>query len=169
MRQKLELKTHTAAVALTTAWPMVAALLIVAVFSAVFLPLLAALLIPLMLLIVLVTFAICLPMYLGRYLFLPATEYKGARVLARLGRSETEIHGVPLGDFIIRQNFIEKAFKVCHIRVRGTAIYLRGVPQVEAVKAWLAANFPEKTAAMRSQEIAAAKGKRKKALERELL
>ena len=43
MHQKLELKTHTAAVALTTAWPMVAALVIVAVFSAVFLPLLAAL------------------------------------------------------------------------------------------------------------------------------
>lgn len=169
MRQKLELKTHKGAVALTTAWPMVAALVIVSVFAAIFLPMFAILVIPLMLLIVLATFLICLPMYMGTYLFLPPTEYKGARVIARLGRNETEIHGVPLGDFIIKQNFIEKAFRVCHIRLRGTAIYLRGVPQVEAVKAWLAANFPEKTTTMRSQEAAAAKGKRKKALERELL
>jgi len=31
---------------------------------------------------------------------------------------------------------------VCHIRQRGTAIYLRGVQQPEKVMAWIDANFP---------------------------
>ncbi|MBR3764499.1 MAG: hypothetical protein IKK57_08120 [Clostridia bacterium] len=164
MREKMELKTHKPAVWLTTAWPMVLGLVIVTAFTAVLTPVLVLPLAGIMLVVVLATLLFCVPMYMGTYLFLPATEYKGARLLARLGRheSETEISAVSRGEILVKQNFIEKWLKVCHIRQKGTAIYLRGVPQVEDVKAWLDANFPEKTAVMLAAEAAERKAKKGK-------
>ena len=156
MHERLELKTHRLAVALTTAWPMVLGLLLVIAASLLILPVQAALIIAaFMALVVLITFLCCLPMYLGTYLFLPATAYKGARLIARLGRhnrNETEVYSVPASDFIVKQNFLEKPLHVCHIRVKGTTLYYRGVPEVETVKEWIQANFPEKTVDMLNQE-----------------
>ena len=163
MHEKMTLKTHKLAVWLTTAWPLVIAWLLVGVPTLIFLPGRAAALINVvMLLIVLLTLLFCVPMYQGTYLLLPPTEYKGARLLARLGKheSETEISSVSRRDIILKQSFIEKALKVCHIRQKGTPIYLRGVPQVEAVKAWLDVNFPEKTAVDRAREEAERKQKK---------
>jgi len=137
----------------------------VAVPTCIMMPGPAALLVSgLMLLIVLVSLLICAPMYMGVYLFLPPTEYKGARLLARLGKheTETEICAVSRGEILVRQNIVEKWLKVCHIRQKGTMVYLRGVPEVEKVKAWLDANFPEKTAVMRYQEESAQKGKKRR-------
>lgn len=168
MREKMTLKTHTWGVILTTAWPLVIALLVIGVPTFFLAPAQLAWMVNIvMLLIVLATLAICVPMYRGTYLFLPPTEYRGARLLARLGRheSETEISSVSRGEIIVKQNFIEKLLKICHIRQKGTTIYLRGVPQVDQVKAWLDANFPEKTAVMRFHEEAerkAQKGKKGK-------
>ena len=163
--EKLILKTKKSAVWLTTAWPMVIALALVSASTLLlFRSLRAALpLIGVMAGIVLVTLLICVPMYMGTYLFLPPTAYKGARLLARLGRheTETEISSVSRGEILVKQNFIEKWLKVCHIRLKGTTIYLRGVPEVEAVKAWLDANFPEKTAVMLAAEEAERKAKQK--------
>lgn len=165
MREKMELKTNKLAVLLTTAWPMLIALVVMVAGTLVMLPWQMALQIGgIMLGIVMITLAICMPMYVGTYLFLPPSEVKGARLLARLGRSgnETEIANVSAGELLVKQNFIEKAMKVCHIRQKGTAIYLRGVPEVERVKAWITANFPEKTAAQRNIEMKNSKQKKKK-------
>lgn len=163
MRERMELKTNKLAVTLTAAWPMVIALVLVIAATCWMLPIMMALQIAgLLLVIILLTLAFCVPMYLGTYVFLPATEYKGARLIARLGRNENEIAGVCASEIIVKQNFIEKAMKVCHIRQKGTVLYFRGVPEVEKVKAWIAANFPEKTVSMRNQEMKAAKGKKSK-------
>ena len=165
MRERMELKTHKLAVLLTAAWPMILAVALVTGASMLALPLSVALQVGgVMLGIILLTLAICVPMYLGTYVFLPATEYKGARLIARLGRSgsETEIAGVCTAEILVKQGFIEKALGVCHVRQKGTAIYLRGVPEPERVKAWIAANFPEKTTVMRNQERKAARGKKRK-------
>ena len=90
------------------------------------------------------TFMWCVKMYLGTYLFLPPTEIKGARIIARLGRNEdVEISSVLRDEIIIKQGWIEKKLGVCHIRQKGTAIYLRGVQQPEKVIAWVEANFPK--------------------------
>lgn len=165
MREKLVLKTHKLAVWLTTAWPMAIALAVIALPGLFLLPSMGLLVTAVMAGIVLLTLVICVPMYQGTYLFLPPTEYKGARLLARLGKheSETEISSVSRGEIILKQNFIEKWLKVCHIRQKGTTLYFRGVPEVETVKDWLDANFPEKTAVMRAAEEAerrAQKGKK---------
>ena len=88
--------------------------------------------------VVALTFLWCMRLYLGTYLFLPATEYKGARIIARLGRNENEIAGASAGEIIVKQNFIEKALRVCHVRQKGTMYYFRGVPEVETVKRWVA-------------------------------
>jgi len=163
MRERLEMKTHRLAVLLTTAWPMLLALLLLTVVTLLILPFsLAWQVLAVMLGVILITLAICVPMYTGTYLFLPATEYKGARLIARLGRNETEIAGVCAAEVLVKQNFIEKALGVCHIRQKGTAIYLRGVPEPEKVKAWIAANFPEKTAVMINQELKSRKGRKRK-------
>lgn len=165
MHERMELKTNKLAVLLTAAWPMVLALLGMAGLMLVLLPAGYVLLVAaMMLFIALLTLLICVPMYMGVYLFLPPTEYKGARLLARLGRhaTETEISAVSRSEIMVKQNFIEKAFKVCHIRVKGTMIYLRGVPEMDKVTAWLDANFPEKTAVMRFHEEKARKGKKGK-------
>ena len=163
MRERLELQTHKLAVLATTAWPMVLALLLLTAATLLILPFsLAWQVLAAMLGVILITLAICVPMYTGTYLFLPATEYKGARLIARLGRNETEIAGVCAAEVLVKQNFIEKAFHVCHIRQKGTAIYLRGVPEPEKVKAWIAANFPEKTAVMINQELKSRKGRKRR-------
>ena len=163
MHERMELKTHKLAVVLTSAWPMVLALLIVMGGTLLILPAMMALqLAGIMLVIVLLTLTICVPMYLGTYIFQPPTEYKGARIIARLGRNENEIGNVCASEILVKQNFIEKMLKVCHLRQKGSVIYLRGVPEPEKVKAWIAANFPEKTVVMRNQEMLAKKGKKKK-------
>ena len=144
MHEKIEMKTHTLAVALTAGWPMALALLVlgsIVLFIApvsVSWPMLA-----LLTAVIGLTFLWCLRMYLGTYIFLPPTEYKGARIIARLGRSEdVEISGVLQGEIIVKQGWIEKMCGVCHIRQKGTAIYLRGVKDMETVQKWIAANFP---------------------------
>ena len=144
MREKMEMKTNTLGVALSAGWPMALGWLFVAAIALILLPLrLCWPIILLMTAVVLLTFLVCLRMYLGAYLFLPPTEFKGARIIARLGRNETEISGVLAEEIIVKQGWIEKLAGVCHIRQKGTAIYLRGVSDPEKVKAWVAANFPK--------------------------
>lgn len=144
MREKMEMKTHTLGVALSAGWPMALGFAFVSGMALLILPLrLCWPIILVMAALVLLTFLLCLRMYLGTYLFLPATEFKGARIIARLGRSETEISGVLAEEIIIKQGWIEKLAGVCHIRQRGTAIYLRGVSEPEKVQAWIDANFPK--------------------------
>lgn len=163
MHERLEFKTHRAAVMLTTAWPMALALLITLGVSLLILPWQVALLIGgFLLLIALITFVLCVRMYMGSYRFLPGSEVHGARIVARLGLNEVDIHGVSASEILVKQDFIERALKVCHIRQKGTAIFLRGVPEVDTVKMWIAANFPEKTVGMRNLEAKNAREQRKK-------
>ena len=160
MREKLEMKTHTLAVAISAGWPMALALAAMLAGTLVILPWQMALQIcGIMLVVVLLTLALCMKMYLGTYVFLPATEYKGARIIARLGRhDEVEISGVPAEDLLVRQGWLEKRCGVCHIRQKGTAVYLRGVQEPERVKAWIAANFPQ---ARKAEEPRSKKAKKK--------
>ena len=158
MRERMEMKTHALAVALTAGWPLALAL---AVASAALLALLPFAMVWKLLAVlaacVLLTFLWCMRLYTGAYLFLPATEYKGARILAHLGRSnDIEITGVLAGEIIIKQGPLEKLCGACHIRQRGTMIYLRGVREPEKVRAWVEANFP------RERKVRPTKGKKKK-------
>lgn len=158
MREKLEMKTHTLGVALTAGWPMALALAVVTVSVLAVLPFrMVWQLLAVLAAVVALTFLWCLRLYLGKYLFLPATEYKGARIIARLGRdNETEISGVLADEIIIKQGWIEKLCGVCHIRQKGTMIYLRGVRDPETVRAWIEANFPAE------RKVVPVKGKRRK-------
>lgn len=144
MHEKIEMKTHTLGVALTAGWPMALALAVLALVVLLIAPASLAWRMLLVLAVLIgLTFLWCLRMYLGTYIFLPATEFKGARIIARLGRNEdVEISGVLQGEIIVKQGWIEKLCGVCHIRQKGTAIYLRGVKDMEKVQAWIAANFP---------------------------
>lgn len=144
MREKIEMKTHTLGVALSAAWPMVLATVLLVAMVLVLFPVAQGWpIIALIVGVVGLTFLWCFRMYLGTYLFLPPTEFKGARIIARLGRQdETEISSVLASEIIIKQGWLEKLCGVCHIRQKGTAVYLRGVREPEKVKAWIAANFP---------------------------
>lgn len=150
MREKLEMRTHTLAVALTAGWPMALALVVVAGSLLALMPFAAVWkMIAALAAVVLLTFLWCMRLYLGTYLFLPATEYKGARIIARLGRNnEIEITGVLAGEIIVKQGPLEKLCGACHIRQKGTMVYLRGVRDPETVKAWIEANFPKERKAL---------------------
>ena len=150
MREKLEMQTHTLAVALTAGWPMALALAVVAGSLLALMPFAAVWkMIAALAAVVLLTFLWCMRLYLGTYLFLPATEYKGARIIARLGRNnEIEITGVLAGEIIVKQGPLEKLCGACHIRQKGTMVYLRGVRDPETVKAWIEANFPKERKAL---------------------
>ena len=145
MHEKIEMKTNTRAVAVTAGWPMALALLVMGGMVLLLFPLREGW--PMLLLLAAVmglTFLWCLKLYLGTYIFLPPTEIKGARIIARLGRNEdVEVSGVLRDEIIIKQGWIEKKLGVCHIRQKGTAIYLRGVQEPEKVIAWVEANFPK--------------------------
>ena len=160
MRERMEMKTHTLGVALSAAWPMALALVVLGTAVLLILPLSVAWpYVAALAGFVGLTFLWCFRMYLGTYLFLPPTEYKGARIIARLGRNEdVEISGVLAEEIIIRQGWIEKLCGVCHIRQKGTAIYLRGVKEPDRVRAWIAANFP----AERKPETAKSKKTKRK-------
>lgn len=158
MREKMEMKTHTLAVAVTAGWPMALTLLLMcAMVLAIFPKEQAWLVGGLLTGFVALTYLWCMKMYLGAYVFLPPTEYKGARIIARLGRNQdVEISGVLADEIIVRQGPLEKLFGVCHIREKGTAVYLRGVREPEKVKAWIDANFP------RERKMAPARGKKRR-------
>ena len=157
MRENLEMKTHTLAVALTSGWPMLLTMVVsaAAVWAVVPFPMgwqLVAFLVGVLALL----FLWCMRLYLGTYLFLPATEIKGARIIARLGKNaDVEISGVLAGEIIVKQGPIEKLCGTCHIRQQGTMVYLRGVKDPEKVKAWIADNFP-------AERKAPVKGKKRK-------
>lgn len=144
MREKMEMKTHTLAVALTSGWPMLLTMVLcaAAVWSVLPFPMgwqLVALLVGVLALL----FLWCMRLYLGTYLFLPATDIKGARIIARLGKNaDVEISSVLAGEIIVKQGPIEKLCGACHIRQKGTMVYLRGVKEPEKVRAWIADNFP---------------------------
>lgn len=158
MREKMEMKTHTPGVAVSAGWPLALA------FSVLTLSVLAVLpfsfvwpLIAVLAGVLLLTFLWCMRLYSGVYLFLPATEFKGARIIARLGKnSDVEIAGVLREEIIVKQGWLEKLCGVCHIRQKGTMIYLRGVRDPETVKAWIEANFPKE------RKAAPVKGKKRK-------
>ena len=147
MREKMELRTKKSAVILTACAPVALAVLLVLVLSLCLLPLSFTLLITgLMILMGALTMAFYIPSYVGVYVFQPATSLHGARITANLGRANTyEVSGVSAQDILVKQTFIEKRLHVCHIRVKGTAYYFRGVPEMEKVQAWVTANFPEKS------------------------
>ena len=158
MREKMEMKTKTLGVALSAGWPMALGFVFVSGVALLILPLrLCWPILGVLAAMVALTFLLCLRMYLGTYLFLPATDIKGARIIARLGRSnDVEIAGVLAEEIIVKQGWIEKLCGVCHIRQQGTVIYLRGVNEPEKVKAWIAANFPQ------ARKVIPAKGKKGK-------
>lgn len=158
MREKMEMKTHTLGVALSAGWPMALALVILSGMLLMIYPISKCWQVLLGLAgVVALTFVWCLRMYLGTYLFLPATEFKGARIIARLGRNtDVEITGVLAGEIIVKQGWIEKLCGVCHIRQKDTTVYLRGVREPEKVRAWIEANFPAE------RKAAVVKGKKKK-------
>ena len=145
MRDRIEMKTHTLGVALSAGWPMVLAVLVLCGVVLLVLPLSQGWpMMAVMVGLVALTFLWCFKMYLGTYLFLPPTEIKGARIIARLGRNnEVEISGVLASEIIIKQDLPEKLLGMCHIRQKGTGIYLRGVQDPEKIKAWVNANFPQ--------------------------
>lgn len=150
MREKLEMKTHTLGVALTAGWPMALAALLMSGLVLLVYPLSSCwhVLLGLVGMLALV-FLWCMRLYLGTYIFLPATDIKGARIIARLGRNdEVEISGVLAGEIIVKQGWIEKLCGVCHIRQKGTMVYLRGVRDPEKVRAWIEANFPQERKAV---------------------
>ncbi len=141
--QRFELTTHKTAVMASAAWPMLLAWTVMTVFTLLTSPFSEGWpLIALMAAVMVITFFACMGMYLGTYLFLPADAMKGPRIIARVGRTETVIAGVTAGDIVVKQGWMEKRFGVCHIRLKGSAIYLRGVKEPERVKAWVTANFP---------------------------
>ena len=147
MRERIECKTHKLAVMVTTVWPMLLGMLAMSAGALVVAPFsVAMIVIGLMALLVITAFCFCVPMYLGSYHFLPATQVRGARIIARLGRSETTIASVYADEIIVKQSWIEKAFGVCHIRQKDTPNYFRGVPEPEKVQAWINDNFPARPA-----------------------
>lgn len=147
MHEKMELPTKKSAVILTSCAPVLLAVLLVLGLSLLVLPVSFALLLTaLMIALCALTMAFYIPSYLGRYIFQPATNLHGARIVANLGRANAyEISGVSAQDILVKQSFLEKWLHVCHIRVKSTSYYFRGVPEMEKVQAWVTANFPEKS------------------------
>ena len=161
MREKMELRTKKSAVILTACAPVALAMLPVLLLSLFLLPpSFTLLLLALMIAVCGLTMAFYIPSYLGSYAFQPATNLHGARIVANLGRANTyEVSGVSAQEILVKQTFLEKRLHVCHIRVKGTAYYFRGIPEIEKVQAWIAANFPEKSKVEQRMEN---KGKKKK-------
>ena len=157
MREKVEMKTHTLAVALTSGWPMLLTMLGCMAAIWVVLPFpMGWQIVAVIAVILALLFLWCMRLYTGTYLFLPATEFKGARIIARLGKNaDVEISGVLAGEIIVKQGPLEKICGACHIRQQGTMVYLRGVKEPEKVRAWIADNFP----AERKEPV---KGKKRK-------
>lgn len=145
MHEKIEMKTNTKAVLITAGWPMALALVVLSILVLLAMPLSQGwVMIAILAVLIGLTFLWCVKMYLGTYLFLPPTEIKGARIIARLGRNEeVEISGVLRDEIIIKQGWLEKKLGVCHIRQKGTTIYLRGMQDMEKITAWVDANFPK--------------------------
>ena len=118
MHEKIEMKTNTRAVAVTAGWPMALALLVLGGMVLLLFPLREGW--PMLLLlagVIGLTFLWCLKLYLGTYIFLPPTEIKGARIIARLGRNEeVEISGVLRDEIIIKQGWLEK-------KLEGDSVY----------------------------------------------
>ncbi len=144
MHERMEMKTDTLGVAMSAAWPMLLAVALLSLIMLAMLPLSVCWpILATMIGLVLLAFLWCMRLYSGTYIFLPATQIKGARIIARLGRNEDmEISGVLASEIIVRQGWIEKCCGVCHIRQKGTAVYLRGVKEPEKVREWITANFP---------------------------
>ena len=164
MREKLELRTKKSAVILTACAPVALSVLPVLAISLLLLPPSFTLMIlGLMIAACSLTMAFYIPSYLGSYAFQPATNLHGARIVANLGRANTyEVSGVSAQDILVKQTFIEKRLRVCHIRVKGTAYYFRGVPEMEKVQAWVTANFPEKSKVEQRMESKGNKQKKRK-------
>ena len=159
MREKLELRTKKSAVILTACAPVALSVLPVLAISLLLLPPSFTLMIAACSL----TMAFYIPSYLGSYTFQPATNLHGARIVANLGRANTyEVSGVSAQDILVKQTFIEKRLRVCHIRVKGTAYYFRGVPEMEKVQAWVTANFPEKSKVEQRMKNKGSKQKKRK-------
>ncbi len=160
MREKMELRTKKSAVILTACAPVALSVLPVLAISLLLLP-------PSFTLMILgLMIAVCgltMAFYIPSYAFQPATNLHGARIVANLGRANTyEVSGVSAQDILIKQTFIEKWLRVCHIRVKGTAYYFRGVPEMEKVQAWVTANFPEKSKVEQRMENKGSKQKKRK-------
>mgnify|MGYP003175048428 CR=1 FL=1 len=159
MREKLELRTKKSAVILTACAPVALSVLPVLAISLLLLPPSFTLMIlGLMIAACGLTMAFYIPSYLGSYAFQPATNLHGARIVANLGRANTyEVSGVSAQDILVKQTFIEK-----RLRVKGTAYYFRGVPEMEKVQAWVTANFPEKSKVEQRMESKGSNQKKRK-------
>lgn len=146
MREKMELRTKKSAVILTACAPVALSVLPVLAISLLLPPSFTLMILGLMIAACGLTMAFYIPSYLGSYTFQPATNLHGARIVANFGRANTyEVSGVSAQDILVKQSRLEKRLHVCHIRVKGTAYYFRGVPEMEKVQAWVTANFPEKS------------------------
>lgn len=155
----MELRTKKSAVILTACAPVALSVLPVLAISLLLLPPSFTLMIAACCL----TMSFYIPSYLGSYTFQPATNLHGARIVANLGRANTyEVSGVSAQDILVKQSRLEKRLRVCHIRVKGTAYYFRGVPEMEKVQAWVTANFPEKSKVEQRMESKGSNQKKRK-------
>lgn len=144
MKEKLVIKADRKAVILDQGWPIAALFLAVLVLSL----LLFGGNLPMMLLmggvylaVIVVCTVLMLPRSKAEYTFLPASEYRGTRLMIQLGSQEYEVYDVPPTDFIFGQSWVEKKLGVGHMRIRHTMFCLRGIHEMDQVQEWVKANF----------------------------
>jgi len=144
MKEKLVIKADRKAVILDQAWPIVALLLVVLVLSL----MLFGGDVHMMLLmggvyaaVMVVCAVLLLPRSKAEYTFLPASQYRGTRLMIQLGSQEFEVYDVPPTDFVFGQSWMEKKLGTGHVRIKHTMFYLRGIHEMDQVQAWVNANF----------------------------
>jgi len=144
MKEKLVIKADRKAVILDQFWPIAVLLVVVAVLSVILFGNNVEMIL-LMVGVYLAVMAVCavllLPRSKAEYTFLPASQYRGTRLMIQLGSQEYEVYDVPPADFIFGQSWVEKKLGTGHMRIRHTTFYLRGIHEMDQVQEWVKANF----------------------------
>lgn len=144
MKEKLVIKADRKAVILDQAWPIVGLFLVVLVLSLILFSgdvNMMLLMGGVYLAVMIVCAVLLLPRSKAEYTFLPASEYRGTRLMIQLGSQEFEVFDVPPTDFVFGQSWVEKKLGVGHVRIRHTQFYLRGIHEMEQAQEWVNANF----------------------------
>lgn len=144
MKEKLVIKADRKAVILDQFWPIVGLFLIVMLLSLILFGgdgNMMLLMGGVYLAVLIVCAVLLLPRSKAEYTFLPASEYRGTRLMIQLGSQEYEVFDVPPTDFVFGQSWVEKKLGVGHMRIKHTQFYLRGIHEMEQVQEWVKANF----------------------------
>lgn len=144
MKEKLVIKADRKAVILDQGWPIAALFLVVLVLSLILFGTnwqMILLMGGVYVAVMLVCAVLMLPRSKAEYTFLPASEYRGTRLMIQLGSQEFEVYDVPPTDFVFGQSWVEKKLGVGHMRIKHTMFYLRGIHEMEQVQEWVKANF----------------------------